>query len=291
MDATTATLIGLILTAAGWLSREIWRYRKAKSQAGHDATEILRQRKAHLEDMISKSQDYDSKERLRIQLDETNAAILGLYTQRLRQTIEDAGLPHEEMLIEDGRSQLKPQQVTRLRAAVREVRALPPSRSAPDLLVLGYAYYHMEQYEEAISVYDRILNLYPNDPATLNSRGMAYQGLKKYEEALADHNLSLELRPNSPATLSNRGVAYQRLKKYEEAFADLNSALELRPGDPDVLYNLACLFSLWGKPDEALAYLEKAIDGDEKNRKAARTDEDFENIRDDPRFKKLTESE
>jgi len=50
---------------------------------------------------------------------------------------------------------------------------------------------------------------------------------------------------------------------------------------------LACLFSLWEKADEALDYLEKAIVGDEEYREKARTDEDFDNIREDARFKKL----
>lgn len=46
MDGVDHKILALILTAVGWLSREIWRYRKAIRQAGRDATEILNQKKA-----------------------------------------------------------------------------------------------------------------------------------------------------------------------------------------------------------------------------------------------------
>jgi len=41
---------------------------------------------------------------------------------------------------------------------------------------------------------------------------------------------------------------------------------------------------------EALDYLEKTIDKDKKYREMAKTDKDFDNIRDEPRFKELTGS-
>ena len=89
----------------------------------------------------------------------------------------------------------------------------------------------------------------------------------------------------------NRGVAYSHMGRYQEALADFSRSLELRPDHASTLYNLACLFSLWAKKDDALANLEKAIAADEKNRQMARTDTDLDNIRDDPRFKKLVQTE
>jgi tetratricopeptide (TPR) repeat protein len=61
-------------------------------------------------------------------------------------------------------------------------------------------------------------------------------------------------------------------------------ALERHPGTSNVLYNLACFESLAGRPDDALAHLTEAIELDSRMREWARTDEDFEAIRDDPRF-------
>jgi tetratricopeptide (TPR) repeat protein len=151
----------------------------------------------------------------------------------------------------------------------------------------GTTYGELGRYEEALADYNRSLELSPDDADTMCNRGTIYYKLGRYEEALADYNRSLELRPHDPTTLYNRGTTYTKLRKYVEALADYNRSLELRLDQPSTLYNAACLLSLWGKPDSALTYLEKAIRKDEKYRQMAKTDEDFANVRDDVRFKRL----
>ncbi len=351
---TGATLAG---GAIGWFFRQYWQYRAIKSEAAHDAGKILNHKKAHLEDMISKTDDSNQKEELRRQLDGVNAALVGFYTHRLRRTLKAASLPPEETLIANGNSQLQPQQTNKLKEEITEASSLPLSDSIWDLFSLATAYYYTGQYENAKETYDRIVTLSPNNPIALNMRGMAYAKLEKYYEALTDFNRSLEFRHDNPDTINNRGHIYDKLKRYDEAFLDFNSALKTRPDDPYFLYNrgttyskleryaealldynraieirpnfsealsnrgmtyaklkkyneaisdynrslelnpndavtqynLACLFSLWGKANDAIAYLEKAIDRDKKYREDSKTDTDFDNIREDPRFKKLIE--
>ena len=157
-------------------------------------------------------------------------------------------------------------------------------------MLRGAAYAGLKRYKEALADYNRSLELRPDDSDTLNNRGSAYFKLERYKEALADDNRSLGLRPDHPVLLSNRGKVYSKLKRYKEALADFNRSLELRPDHLDTLYDLACLFSLWNKPDDAITYLEKAIKANDKYRKMAREDKDFDNIRADPRFKKIIES-
>lgn len=318
-------LAAFILTAIGWLAREWWGWRKAKREATKDAVETLNERKTLLQEMLNEIEDASQKEELRLKLDEVNTALLGLYAERLRHTLKDAGLPSEETLIVDGFSKLRPTQVTKLKEEIAEVERLPLSDSIWDLLAQAGAYYHAGLYQDAIETYNRIislspdnsialrnrgntylrlasygeafadynrsLELRPDDPVTLYNRGTTYTKLERYDEALADYNRSLELRPDDPTTLNNRGVNYQKLEKYNDALADYNRSLELRPDDPDTFFNLACLFSLQGKTGDALAYLEKAIEKDKKAREMAKTDNDFDNIREDSRFKKLIESD
>jgi len=231
--------IAFLIPAIGLLIREIHYRRKAKRQAAHDSSVILKERKTLLEEMIPKAHDSTSKETLQTQLDEVNALLLGLYSERLRHTLREAGLPPEEALVADGRSRLQPEEATRLEASIEELKALPPSLSSKDLMVLGNAYYHMEQYQEAKNIYDKILDLNPNDPTTLNNRGVTYDDLERYDESLADYNRSLELRPDDPDTLTNRGVTYRHLERYDESLADYNRSLEIKPDDPDTIKKLA----------------------------------------------------
>lgn len=64
----------------------------------------------------------------------------------------------------------------------------------------------------------------------------------------------------------------------------LNEGLEEKPGDPAMLYNLACLEARAGKTDAALDHLVTAAAANDRFREYAQTDEDFDSIRDDPRF-------
>ena len=59
----------------------------------------------------------------------------------------------------------------------------------------------------------------------------------------------------------------------------------LKENDAPVMhYQLACVEALAGNRDRALDELQIAVDGNERYRAAARTDDDFASIRDDPRF-------
>jgi tetratricopeptide (TPR) repeat protein len=153
----------------------------------------------------------------------------------------------------------------------------------------GNTYAKLEKYDAALTDYSHALELMPDDYTTLYNRANTYERLEKYDEALSDYNRLLEFKPDDPDLLNDRSIAYLQQKSYDDSFHGLDRALQLKPDHSRTLYNLACLFSLWGKSEDALDYLEKAIEIDKKNREDAKTDKDFDNIRDDPRFKKLVE--
>jgi len=136
---------------------------------------------------------------------------------------------------------------------------------------LGYCYYRQGRYDEAIAEYERELEF-----------------LKTSDHALRDRSLT-ELE-------QKLGAAYQRKGMTEEAEQHFKSALkryEHRIGkggdDPFTKYYIACLYSLKGDADHALKYLKESLGPlKEINTLRARSDPDFENIRDDSRFRELT---
>jgi mannose-6-phosphate isomerase-like protein (cupin superfamily) len=76
-------------------------------------------------------------------------------------------------------------------------------------------------------------------------------------------------------------------KEYDKAFDVLAEAHEEYPDDAVVLYNLACAESMLGRTDDAIVHLERSIAGQERFREAARTDTDFDPVREDARFREL----
>jgi tetratricopeptide (TPR) repeat protein len=79
-------------------------------------------------------------------------------------------------------------------------------------------------------------------------------------------------------------------KDYEGALAVERQALEDYPGNALAHYNIACMSSLLGRPDDALEHLAAALDGWPEYVENARKDDDFEPLRDDPRFRNLVEA-
>jgi mannose-6-phosphate isomerase-like protein (cupin superfamily) len=74
---------------------------------------------------------------------------------------------------------------------------------------------------------------------------------------------------------------------YEGAAARAAELAEKYPGYPGLLYNLACCESLAGRGDDAIAHLGRAIEIQDRFRKFARGDSDFDPIRNDPAFAEL----
>ncbi len=56
---------------------------------------------------------------------------------------------------------------------------------------------------------------------------------------------------------------------------------------PDAMYNLACCESLAGRKEDALRHLRRSIELSERFRSFARSDSDFESIREEPAFKEI----
>jgi tetratricopeptide (TPR) repeat protein len=72
--------------------------------------------------------------------------------------------------------------------------------------------------------------------------------------------------------------------EFAQAKERLTAALERWPDSGGLLYNIACAESRLGETDAALAHLAQAIELEPRLAEYARSDEDLEAIRADPRF-------
>jgi len=77
--------------------------------------------------------------------------------------------------------------------------------------------------------------------------------------------------------------------EYERAIEFIAPLVEQHPDHSGVLYNLACCESLAGRPDDALEHLRRAVEIDGRFARYARSDSDFDPIRDDARFSELVD--
>ncbi|MGB7272313.1 MAG: tetratricopeptide repeat protein [Geitlerinemataceae cyanobacterium] len=156
---------------------------------------------------------------------------------------------------------------------------------------VGVVYAAGELYEEAIASWDKAVEFKPDYHEAWNNRGVALGNLGRYEEAIASYDKAIETQPNDDETWYNRGYALFTLKRTEEALASYHRAIELNPNNASAWYNTACLYAMQQNLDAAISHLQKAIDLDPKYRDMAKTDTDFDCIRDCDRFLKLLDED
>ena len=97
--------------------------------------------------------------------------------------------------------------------------------------------------------------------------------------------------PRNATDNYNLGVAALNARKLDQAIEYLRRADRSAPDREEIRYALAAAFALQGSPEAALELLKAAIELRPGNRFQARMDEDFQSLADDPRFRKLTQSE
>jgi len=135
---------------------------------------------------------------------------------------------------------------------------------------LGYCYYRQARYDEAIQEYERELEF-----------------LKSSDHALRDRSLT-ELEQKLGAAYLRKGMTEEAEQHFKSAVKRFEQRLGKGSDDPFTKYYIACLYSLKGDADKALKYLgESIVPLRAINTLRAKSDPDFENVREDQRFREL----
>ena len=150
----------------------------------------------------------------------------------------------------------------------------------------GNALDELGRYEEAITSYDHALQIKPDDESW-NNRGVALRNLGRYEEAIASYDHALQIEPDDYAAWNNRGVTLSKLGRNEEAIASYQKSLAINPNEAGIYYNIARCLARQNNLSPALENLNQAITLDPKYRELAKTDRDFDRIRENPQFQTL----
>jgi tetratricopeptide (TPR) repeat protein len=184
----------------------------------------------------------------------------------------------------------------------------------------GYVFTENENLDEAIRCYTKAIQLAPNRAEAYYNRGLIF-GKDKDElaSAIADFDTVIRLKPQDFEAYYSRGLSYSTKGDKLSALKDFQKAYELNPKDGKTLasligvlkavghieeaklqeqlarnliqketeYNQACFESICGNMERALELLKIALEKKQSTKEWAKRDPDFENIRDNPRFKEL----
>ncbi len=106
-------------------------------------------------------------------------------------------------------------------------------------------------------------------------------------EGIARARKQLLLKPDDARILSLVSCNLYEIGEKEEAFDWIEKALTLYPEDTGVLLNAICLFAKAGEKDKALDILEIAVNKGYGKKDWIEHDPDYDNLRNEPRFKAL----
>lgn len=113
----------------------------------------------------------------------------------------------------------------------------------------GVVFYESGGLEQALSLFNRCVELRPNDSQALHMRASTLRSLRRFEECLRDNMQVHRLDPKHPVHCNNIGDALLWLGRRQEALKWFDKALKLQPDNVDALGNKA----VWLRQDHQLS--------------------------------------
>jgi tetratricopeptide (TPR) repeat protein/transglutaminase-like putative cysteine protease len=114
-------------------------------------------------------------------------------------------------------------------------------------------------YEVAIELYKRVVQLEPKHKYAWNNLGRSYLALRRFEEAIAAFRKQIEVNPFDEYAHNNLGRAFWLQQKYDEAEVAFRKQIEINPLDRWAHANLAHMLRERRRYADAIPEYEKAI--------------------------------
>ncbi len=128
-----------------------------------------------------------------------------------------------------------------------------------EALQMAIEMHRQGRVDQAVLVYERILDTVPDQVDALHFLGLARHQQGRSEDALDLMGRALAQAPDVPDMRNNRGNVLKVLGRLDEAEADYRAALALRPDDVHALSNLGTVLRERGQLEDAEAVLRQAV--------------------------------
>ena len=124
----------------------------------------------------------------------------------------------------------------------------------------GLAYGKLGDNRQAISDYDRAIEINPKDVESYSNRGVAYRKLGNYRRAIEDYDRAIEINPKHAEAYYNRGIAYAELGNQRQAISDYDRAIVINPEYANAYNNRGATYGKLGDKRQAISDYDRAIE-------------------------------
>jgi tetratricopeptide (TPR) repeat protein len=160
--------------------------------------------------------------------------------------------------------------------AVRKPVVDKRTRQALDAFEKAVKALGRKDFDRALELLDALIVAHPQE-RDLIERARSYR-------AICERGLEKRPRPKTFEDLLNYGVYLLNRGEYPEALKALQHAADIHPKNEHVLYCLAAVQARTGDRGAAIKALRSAIHANPANRAQARSDADFDPLREDSDF-------
>jgi tetratricopeptide (TPR) repeat protein len=157
-----------------------------------------------------------------------------------------------QLYLDEGRSQ---DAISVLKNAARG------SNSAALYDLLGTAYAKSNNFSGAEEAFQRAITLEPDDASHRKGLAQALLSDHKYEQALSQYERLTKIEPDNPENYLRMSQIYRHLNQLDKSESNLMQAKKYAPGSLEVLYNEALLYEAQARYKDAIQVLSDAIAG------------------------------
>lgn len=147
-------------------------------------------------------------------------------------------------------------------------------------------FFNEGDYEKTIEKAKEIIDKFPKSYKAYNIRGIAKAYNGNFQEGMEDIDKALELNSDFGYARFNKALNYELYGEYDKALMWYDKALEVE----DYVwsyYGKASIYGRKGDVENTIKYLKIAISMDSVVKNEAKTEKDFDNVRDSKEFQDL----
>lgn len=128
----------------------------------------------------------------------------------------------------------------------------------------GVAFRDLNNPEKAISDFKKCIELDPDNPEAYTQLGFLSSLRGDFKDAIRYYSKSIELDPKDYHVYFYRGVTFSNINNHKNAISDLKKCIELEPYNPGAYFQLGFLSSYRGDFKDAIQHYSKSIELDPK---------------------------
>ena len=119
--------------------------------------------------------------------------------------------------------------------------------------------FHSNQYEEALSIAEKILYVNPNDISILEIKGKIHLNLGDIDQTINSFQKAISLNPNCEKNYNAIALSLSKIGKNEKAIQYLNKSHDINKKNPTTYFNFGVIFFKKNKWVKSAEYFNYAI--------------------------------